>query len=174
MAKKKRTHNPNRVKASRSYCLSEIKEIFGVHHRTVQSWLKKGLKVIDKSSRPYLVSGQEIKCFLKDWRKRRRHPLKIGEFFCTTCRGPRRSHPDKLVAIITGRKIGKNSNKYAEIKGVCEACNKPLVRFSSEKQVQELKKKGVILSVLGTLLIDIGDNTVNTDIERREKMEKVN
>lgn len=48
MAKKKRTYNTNLIKVRHSYTTVEIAELYKIHRRTVQSWLKQGLQVIDQ------------------------------------------------------------------------------------------------------------------------------
>ena len=164
MAKKKRTYNTNLIRVTQCYTVVDIAELFDLHIRTVQIWIKRGLKVIEWSQKPYRVRGEDLKDFLKERRRKMRHPLKGGEFFCTNCRCARPSHRKKIKAEITQRKIGK-SQIFAIIRGVCKVCNRPMQRFSTKKQVLELKKKGVIVSVYEILLIDIGGNTINTDIE---------
>ena len=81
MAKKKRKHNPNLARLRRSYTFAEIAEVYAVHRRTVQVWRKQGLNVIDDKSKPFLVIGADVRSFLKEKQRRRKHPLKPGEFF---------------------------------------------------------------------------------------------
>jgi DNA-binding transcriptional MerR regulator len=80
MIKKKRNHNPNLVKEKHSYTFAEISEDLNIHPRTVQNWHKLGLKVLDETSRPYLVYGEELKHFLKAKRQDQKHQLKQVSF----------------------------------------------------------------------------------------------
>ena len=178
MAKKKRKYNPNLIRLRHSYTLSEISEVYGVHKRTVQSWKKQGLKVIDETSKPYLVIGAEIKQFLKDNRRKRKHPLKPGEFFCPRCQNPRKSLQDQLSVEITNKRLGRYRQaiiigryRQAIIKGVCEVCHCPLFLFSSDRKVQELKENGLMLTEHKATLFGSGDSSLNTDIKRGENGE---
>lgn len=145
MKKFKRNHNPNLIKEKHSYSFAEISEDLKVHPRTVQSWHKQGLKVINEASKRYLVYGEELKRFLKAKRQKQKHPLKAGEFFCTKCQSPRKSRPENLTFEITLRKLGKTS-KQAFIRGICEVCNHPLLLFSSDRKIEELKMRSMIPS----------------------------
>jgi hypothetical protein len=145
MTKKKRNHNPNLIKEKHSYSFAEISEKLNVNVRTVQSWHKQGLNVINEASKPYLVYGGVLRQFLIANRQKQKHPLKTDEFFCTKCQSPRKSHLENLTFEITIRKLGKTS-KQAFIRGICEVCNHPLLLFSSDRKIEELKMRGTDFS----------------------------
>jgi len=168
MARNKRRYNPNLIKAKHSYALAEIAELYKIHPRTAQSWHKEGLNAIDKTARPYLFIGAEIRRFLKEMAQNRKYPLKAGEFFCVKCHKPRRSLNNELTIEITNKRLGK-MYRQVFIRGICEVCNQPLRLFSSDRKVQELKKTGLIIKEHKTLLIGNGDSSLNTDIGRGEK-----
>jgi hypothetical protein len=168
MAKKKRNHNPNLIKARHSYTFTEITETLNIHPRTVQSWHKQGLKVIEEASKPYLVYGEELRQFLKTKRQKQSHPLKTGEFYCTKCKEPRKSLPNKLRVEFTGRNLGKR-HKQALIRGICTTCNQPLLLFSSDRKVKELEGNGALLQEHKTVLYGNRESSINTDIERKEE-----
>jgi len=138
--KKKRNCNPNLVRARHCYSFAEIAEVYHRHTRTVQTWRREGLQVIDDASKPYLVMGAEIRRFLRQRRQKSRRPLKAGEFFCSKCRCPRKSLPDKLSVEITNKRLGK-THKQAFIRGACEACGQSLLLFSSDRKVKGLLEK---------------------------------
>jgi hypothetical protein len=166
MAKRKIKHNPNLVRARRSYTFAEIAEVYGVHRRTVENWRNQGLNVIDDKSKPFLVIGADVRSFLREKQRRRKHPLKPGEFFCPRCGAPRESLQDRFSIEITERRLGRY--RQAIIKGVCEVCRCRLFRFSSDKKVEELMKTGLNIAEHKTSLIGSGDSFVNTDIQRGE------
>ena len=168
--KKKRKHNPNLIRLRHSYALAEIAEVYDVHIRTVQEWRKQGLMAIDETSKPYLVMGAEVRRFLKDKAQKRKHPLKEGEFYCPKCKVPRKSLAKHISVEITGKMLGKRY-KQALIKGICEICNQRLFRFSSDRQVQEFREKGLFLVEQETLLIGNRNSSLNTDIERGKNNE---
>jgi len=124
----------------------EITQIFKIHQRTVQNWHRQGLKVIDEETKPFLVMGEEICRFLKESAQKRRQPLKAGEFFCPKCKCPRKSLPENLSAETTTKQLGKDS-KQVFIKGVCEVCSQPLLLFSSQKKLEELKDGGALFNI---------------------------
>lgn len=174
MAKKKRTYNTNLIRVKHCYTIKEIKELFGLKIRTVHNWIKKGLKVVEGSTKPFYIMGEDLKLFLKERAKKRKStPLKADEFFCPKCHGTRKSLPLMYHLELTGKKLGENS-KQVYIKGVCEECGQPLTRFSSDRNVKELMKRGLLITEQQIALIGNGDSSVNTDIERREKMKKLN
>jgi transposase-like protein len=169
MAKKKRRHNPNLAKLRHSYTVSEIAEIYGVHRRTIQIWRKKGLQVLDESSKPFLVLGAEVRRFLQEIDRIRKHPLKPGEFFCLKCRKPRKSLQDRITVEITKKRLGRY--KQAILRGVCEVCNCHMFIFTSDRRLQELIKTYTTLKEHETTLIGSGDGSLNTDIDRGENDE---
>ena len=166
MSKRKRKHNPNLVRLRRSYTFAEIAEVFDVHRRTVQTWRRQGLKVIDDKSKPFLVMGADVRSFLREKQRRRKHSLKPSEFFCPRCGVPRKSLQDQFSIEITERRLGRY--RQAIIKGICEVCRCRLFRFSSDKKVQELLKTGLNIAEHKTSLIGGGDSFVNADIQRGE------
>jgi transposase-like protein len=164
MAKKKRRHNPNLLRSRHSYTISEIAEKYGVHRRTVDTWRKQGLQVIDESSKPFLVLGAEVRRFFQEKYDKRKHPLKPGEFFCLKCRRPRRSVQDQIKFEITDKRLGKYQQVI--LRGKCEVCNCNLFVFSSERKCPELMKTGMMLKEHEKTLIGSGDSSLNTHMER--------
>lgn len=140
MTKKKRTYNPNLIKARRSYSFSQIAEIYGISIFAVRSWKKKGLQVLDESEKPLYVYGEEIKRFIKEQSKNRKHPLALGEFYCTKCQKPRQSLSNKITIELTNNKLGK-TYRQVFIKGVCNDCRQSFRLFSSDKNLEKLKNK---------------------------------
>ncbi len=173
MAKKKRTYNANLIRVRHCYTIKEIKELFGLKIRTVHDWIKKGLKVVEGSTKPFYIMGEDLKHFLKERAKERKFKLKADEFFCPKCHGARKSLPLMYHLELTGKKLGENS-KQVYIKGVCEECGQSLTLFSSYRNVKDLIKRGLPITEQQIALIGNGDSSVNTDIERREKLKKLN
>lgn len=162
--KKKRKYNTNLIKQRHSYALAEIALIYRVHIRTAQNWVKQGMKVIDASSKPYLVYGIDIKAFLKQQANKRKCPLKEDEFFCPKCKSARKSIRGKTTINITDRKLGK-CNKLAFIRGLCEICRCRLIRFTSDKKLNETMQNTMLLSEFKTVLSGGECSSTNTDIE---------
>lgn len=165
MAKKKRNHKYNLIKAKRTYSVTQLAETLRVYPRTIQSWIKQGLPIVGKDGNSYIILGEDIRRFLIDKRLKWKHPLKAGEFYCAKCQQPRKSLTDRLKIIITNKKLGKSS-KQAFIKGDCEVCNTRLTLFSSDKKAKEWQEKGMFLLEHKKVLLGSEDSSYNTDIKR--------
>ena len=83
-----RRPNGRRVKIHHCYTIRAAAEALGVHKHTVSRWIAAGLPTTD-AERPLLIRGQDIRAFL-----RAREPIKQkcppGEFYCLSCRTPKR------------------------------------------------------------------------------------
>jgi len=134
----RRKANISLVHSRREYSYKEIAELFNRHPRTIQSWRKQGLRILDGTAKPILILGAELKRFLQEKRKKKKRPLEIDEFYCTRCNEPRKSIPDKIMVEHTGRLIG-DEIKQLRIKGICTVCACSLSRLSSENQIKELE-----------------------------------
>ncbi len=165
MAKKKRNHKYSLIKAKRTYSVAQLAETLRIHTRTILSWIKQGLPIAGKDGNAYLVLGEDIKQFLINKRKMRKHPLQSGEFYCAKCQQPRKSLLDRLEVMITDKKLGKAS-KQAFIKGICEVCNTRLTLFSSDKKAQEWQEKAMLLLEHKEVLLGNVNSSYNTDKER--------
>jgi len=168
LRKKKRKYNPNKIKSNWSYTLQEIARVYSVHPRTAQSWHKSGLKTIDENTRPYLFYGVEIRRYLNSKRVKNKFKLKNDEFNCNKCRIPRKSIVDKIEMSRTGRRLGKYYYQVI-IKGICEVCGTRLIRFSSDRQVEDLKMK---ITEHNKGLNENVHCYLNTDLERNGELAK--
>ena len=166
-AKKRRTYNVRVFRSKRAYSFAEIAEMLGTHIRTVQNLRKEGLPILEDGTKPFLVMGQDIRNFLTERVRKRRKPLKVGEFLCPRCRQPRKSRPEKLTVEITGRRLGP---KYKQVllRGVCEVCGLSLLLFSSDRKIVEWQKNGLILSERQTVLNGSENSSINADILQAE------
>jgi hypothetical protein len=77
-----------RVKLHHSYTISELSALIGAHKHTIGRWIAAGLKTTD-ARRPLLIHGADFRAFMKAGQ-----PIKQGcqpgEFYCLSCRAPRR------------------------------------------------------------------------------------
>ena len=130
--------NLNLVRSRREYTYKEIAKLFNLNIRTVQSWRKEGLIILDGTLKPVLVLGSELKRFIKEKRDRKKRNLQPVEFYCLRCREPRQSIPEKVSFILTGKIVGREK-KQIKITGVCSVCSCSLNRLSSEDKVKIFK-----------------------------------
>ena len=110
-----RTHSPRALKANYSYTLDQIADLFGVDIATARRWIRvDGLKRIP-GVRPYLVHSSDLKAFLEQRRKARRHICAQHEVFCLSCRLPR-------VPQFQSGAIETLPNKTTRFGANCSAC----------------------------------------------------
>ena len=156
--------NISLIRCRREYSYKEIAELFNRHPRTVQSWRKRGLNILNGTAKPILVLGSELKRFLLEERRKRRRTLEVDEFYCTRCNEPRKSIPDKIKVELTGRLIG-HGKKQILIRGICIVCSCSLCKFSSEDKIKEFENIIMKKSYRHRILIDNTNGYPNTDIE---------
>ena len=109
-----------RAKKHRSYDVSEVARLYGVHRNMVRNWIKAGLPVIGEG-RSLLILGEELERFLKARRASKRRPCAPGMIYCLKCREPRMPVPGSLDrSTVTAR--------TALVIGVCSNCGTGLNR----------------------------------------------
>ena len=126
--------------------------------------------MLDGASRPFLVMGVDLQAFLRERQRKRKHPLRIGEFFCTKCRCARKSLPEAIRLEFTGKRLGKQSWMVL-IRGNCEVCRSSLIQFSSDRKIQVLRRQGFLgltVPARKEQLLGSEDSPVTTEIERGE------
>lgn len=79
-----------RIKVNRSYTVEEAASTVGVTEQTIRAWIKRGLPAL-QAQRPTLILGSELKVFLGSQRAPKSRPLQIGEFYCLSCKAPRKA-----------------------------------------------------------------------------------
>lgn len=129
--RKKKTYNPNFIKSTLSYSINDIAELYGLHKRTVQQWLKQGLQRID-NKKPYLIMGAELKRFIKYKRSKTKQKCQPNEFYCCKCRGPQKSRQNIVdINLINDRQI--------LIMGVCSECHTKINRLSTIAKMKTIE-----------------------------------
>jgi len=123
----KRTYRLNLIRAKRSYSVKDASDLLETHVRTVQGWIKDGLKVLE-GSRPYLMMGHDLKAFLTEKTRKRKRPLAEGEFYCFRCKAVVTAV--QVERVETGKVMGHGQVGVA-LKGACAACGGKVNRFSA-------------------------------------------
>jgi len=117
------------IKRRHTYDSKEIAALLDVDRKTIQRWMKLGLKPIMPNKKPLLFYGQVLYDFIKTMRADRKVPLAEDEFFCLSCKQAVRAKPDTERLETTGKRIGKkNVEQYSKM-GRCEVCNGNLSRL---------------------------------------------
>ncbi len=122
----KKRYRLNVIRAKRSYSVKEAGQLLNVHIRTIQSWIKSGLRILE-GSRPYLMMGHELKSFLVVETQKQKRPLGPDEFYCVRCRGAVTASQVETVHL--GKTMGHDKMAVV-LKGLCAVCGGKVNRFS--------------------------------------------
>jgi hypothetical protein len=106
--------NPGRIKTNRSYTIVEAARLLGVHKKTVQRWIGKGLPTCD-DARPMLLLGGALRDFLRQERLAGKQRCQSGQLYCVCCRAPK-SPAGQMVDFIPT----KPTTGY--LRGICPDC----------------------------------------------------
>lgn len=121
--------NPMAVKAALTYEINEAAIVLGKSPATIRNWIKDGLPVMS-SKKPYLLSGADIRDYLRAKNKAAKTPLKPNELYCLSCRAARVPHKLEVC-------ISEISPKTWLLKGVCGHCGATSTRMVSSAKVHE-------------------------------------
>jgi len=123
-------YNTHRIKARRSYNITEMASLLGVDRKTCGRWIQEsGLKVIEKGVNPLLVMGVDLCCFLKEKRAKNKVSLEENELYCFKCRKAVKAKKGSENVIKTGKSIGTDILEQVKKTGFCEVCNTKLNKY---------------------------------------------
>lgn len=105
-----------------SYTVSELTSILGVNEKTIARWMDSGLKTVSGGAKPFLVYGSDLQVFLKNKDEKRKATLKRNEFFCFSCKCPRRA------------KRGSKKVAGDKEKALCSVCSGKMSRTIKPSQ----------------------------------------
>lgn len=94
-----------RLKEKARKQIKELLPLLHVGEKSFQRWIDRGLKVVPGSKRPILILGSDLKGFLKNKDAKKKVKLKRNEFYCLTCKAPRRAKRGSLKTL-SDRKTG--------------------------------------------------------------------
>ena len=134
-------YNYRLVKTHRIYTIKELSRTLVVHVTTVRAWIKQGLNTVKNSKCPILIKGLDAKNFLKQRSQKRKCKLKENEIFCLRCRKACMPVPENIHIEILELFLSAD-NRKAVIYSKCEECDLKLMRFSSERIVNDWLKRG--------------------------------
>ena len=118
------------LKIHRSYDVSELAEVLGVHKNTIREWQRLGLSPVDER-RPLLFMGAAVIAFLKKRLMSRKSPCPPGTFFCLRCRAPK--HPALgMVDVIPLNALTGNAT------GLCASCEATMYRRVNMNRIMQI------------------------------------
>jgi len=121
----------SRIKAFRCYTLEEAADIVGVTTRTIRSWTKQGLQVMD-SVRPALIRGDDLRAFIKGQREGRKVKTGLDEFYCLPCRAARKAAGSMADCDIVGTR--------AKLTALCERCDTLVTKPIEKARIPEIAR----------------------------------
>ncbi len=125
-----RRPNGRRVKIHQSYTIRAAAGVLGVHKHTVSRWIAAGLPTTD-AERPLLIRGQDIRAYL-----RAREPIKQkcppGEFYCLSCRTPKRP------AFDMAQYIPRTASRGL-LCGFCSTCDRMIYRAVQRVSIEQMR-----------------------------------
>ena len=127
----RRTKRLRGVRANRSYTVAELANAIGVTEQTVRAWIKAGLPAMD-TSRPTLIRGADIVSFSAEKQETRRRKLARDEFYCLTCKAPRRPLGSLVDYVPTTSATGR-------MEGLCEFCERACNKMVSKRELPALE-----------------------------------
>ncbi len=118
------------IKSLYCYKFDEAADVAGVSPRTVRTWVRQGLEVLDNEF-PTLIRGDALKAFIKSQRASRKVPLNTDEFYCLPCRVARRAAGGFAECKIDG--------KQASLSALCSRCDGIVTKSISLHQIPDLE-----------------------------------
>ena len=140
--------NTRRIKSKISYPVATLAELVGVHHNTVNNWVKNESLQRVQGVYPYLIYGQAAIEFLNARQKKNKTKLSVEQFHCCTCQLPRKAWEGLAT-------IQNINSKIALLRAVCECCNGKIGKIISLKnkaaieetfQIQQLHPSALVQS----------------------------
>lgn len=156
-ARRKRTYNLRRIKATWPYTVQEIAELFGIHKNAVLRWLKDGLQA-DRDRRPFLIRGDELARFLSARQTGKRRKCMATEFYCFKCRAPREGYLG--IADVT-----VESPTLVRVKALCVICGTSINKVQSLHDLPKIKIRFHVQQLTGEHILERASLSLNSDLE---------
>lgn len=122
--------NPRALKANRTYTIPELALSLDVSVGCVRGWVRDGLSAMI-SKRPYLILGSDARAFLERRRNNATTSLQPDQFFCMSCKAPRR--PWGMLVDLFDQPGGT-----VRVMGLCEECHTPCNRMVGRAKIPRL------------------------------------
>ena len=119
------------IKALHCYTIAEAAALVGVTPRTIRSWARGGLRLLD-STRPVLIRGDALRDHIIVQRQSRKVKTAPDEFYCFGCRGARPAAGHMADCMIRGHKI--------TLTALCATCQTAMSKPVSRAALPRLRQ----------------------------------
>ncbi len=121
--------NPMAIKMALTYEVSEAAAALGVSVATIRNWVRDGLPIM-ATKKPFLISGAELRDYLRAKNEASKRPLNENELTCFGCRAGRKPLAMAVACL-------PNTSKTSRLVGECEQCGGAASRLISNKRRDE-------------------------------------
>lgn len=151
--------SPSRIKTHRVYTAWEAANALGVHRQTVLRWINlKGLPA-DKSAKPWLIEGTDLKAFLGHRQRQRKCKLALHHCYCLGCRGPR--EPDGRIADYV-----QQTPATGMLTGLCPSCGSLVNKVIRRADLDAIRTKiDVTIQRASPRIVSPADALLNVTFE---------
>lgn len=122
--------DPRRLRSAITYTVQELARACGVTEPTVRQWIKEDLPALT-TQRPTLIIGAAAKAFLISKRAKQKKPVGPNEFFCLSCKVPRRAFEGMADLI-------DHPGQAPRIQGFCAVCETMCCRIVRRSDIPDL------------------------------------
>ncbi|MEQ9692623.1 helix-turn-helix domain-containing protein [Shimia sp. SDUM112013] len=123
-----------RVKVHHVYDVWEVAQLLGCHKQTVIRWINfKGLAA-EKSRKPWLIEGKDLKAFLGVRQTKTAVKLALHHCYCLGCKSPR--EPDGKMADYT-----QQTPETGRLTGLCHECGSLMHKVVRRTDLEAIRAK---------------------------------
>lgn len=150
----RRLYTIKNLSSWQTYDIEEVCRIFKLHKQTVRSWIKQGLKTIDKG-RPTLIHGSNLIEYLQEQNSRGKCSLEFDQFFCMKCKDACYAYRNYIAV--------NDKERVLYVKAKCRECKTTMCKSYQLAAFPKLRKMFRVVDV--SELDDCVVSTFKTHIE---------
>lgn len=124
----------HRVKTHRIYTVWEIADCLGCHRHTVTRWIKACDLEADRTRKPWLIRGTDLKAYLGQRQAKRTRRLDLHHFYCLGCKSAQA--PDGAFAEYTHQ-----SPTTGRLTALCRACGTVMNKMIRRADLEAIQAK---------------------------------
>jgi len=150
-----RLPSPNRIKKHQVYTVWEAAQATDRHSRTVIRWIKEDGLIADRSRKPWLIQGDDLKQFLGEGRSKAKTKMALHHIYCLGCKCARET--DGKFAEYT-----QQTPTTGLLKAICPACGNIINKIVCRADLEAIRAKiEVAVQQANPRLVSPGDARLN-------------